>query len=1637
MQTKKLKALFAAIALLMGFTATAAAQDVLQYTVDKSHGTLYRDGTASGVKTFSSVWKSTDEKLTFYTSANNMQWPESDNNHIDARTGGSSCTYTLAPADADNYVITGYSLKLRSMDSNQQTWTINGTSCTTANSGDVKTVTASDLNLRQVSFVETGGNTGTLLYDFTVTLKYSPREVDYEEMMKVFETPGSGTPYRIPAVGQTKSGDLIFVADYRYSKADIGSGTRLDLRYRKKYASDGHWGEIKTLAAYIEDPFCAFGDPCIVCDSESDRVMVTSCCGNVSYPGGSHDNHQGWARWYSSDGGEHWETTHTDISQQVVDQIDQRTNAKLAAFFIGSGKISQSKTIKVKDYYRLYCASLTTVSPDGANANKSTMNFVWYSDDFGEHWHMLGDADHNPINGGDEPKAEEMPDGSVVISSRTGGRIFNVWHYTNVNEGKGYWGKQANSSSGNNGCFGAGCNGEIMFIPVVRNSDNAKTYLALQSIPMSNSRENVGIYYKEMTDLSKYRTAAEFASNWTPYQISTTTSGYSTMCLMKDGKIAFFYEENYKNNGYDMVYKKFDINKITNGAYTYTTFSETEKNDYLSDGVGSYFSTQDYGDEELAATINGLANTYKEAPSRENYEKLNAALAEVPSISGIACPYVSPDPVDGNWAEGTKKYTFNIKGKYITTSSMTDGAFDTNNSVVPTSAEGYWVITGSLAKGYQFRNVREGATKVLGITGSEDVARAKLYDENSIPDNVTTRFHYDTNSTNANGSTFYLYGSDTNSLNVSAPYLALWNNGASFSNDGSCIVLTLVEELPEGNFNVKYNLTDAAGHNYAGQFTGQLSQAPFTGVDGMTLSNVSYTESSETDVDYNLTATVSFPFTVSNGTDGKYVHISGFNGNNFYWYADGTDVKATKAATPNENDYKKYSWAIIPAFNGTGVTLTVKNVLTGKYINSTTTSSSHNPGAMTLADTGSPLYYNNTSGNKWLKVVGTGLYLSLNSSTGADGSTQNVGVHSNNHNGTKLSITNVTFTDEPVVEEDPAANVSATFTNTGSAWANVQIAVNATSTKGESLNNVTATVNGSTALKTVGARPGNDVIVINKNTNAMSNEPMTFTISGLAAGSTFSEISLPFYAVNSSGGYQPVNLGTRHINVSVTVKEGDATLYEGSVTDFNIGAKCGPDVLNDQLVFTPNSTVTKTTNNPLTVEFKISKGTDNAGCFVAFQSLNLTTEQTIKPVEELQAKIMDAFEHIYNGEVGYPDGEAEANADALNALFEYVASEEITAENYDEAKAAYDAVLGLTTVNMPVPGKAYTIAFRKTDGTKKWYVMGNTVTENPAEATVFIAGNSSKADYPYIFVDNSHNYLQFHGATATAYAENTCDFSCTAMAGISTSSVTATPEQKFGTVCMVAYRRSSGYTDRLGCLILKESNHNWDNADNAFMNGTFTSALEIEEATYDYNHPTLVKPSEEDSEAFATVYLPFAMQMPEGVEAYAAIEKQEKEGQVSLKLELANADNQPVAAGAYILYSQSEEEVKTPKTVIPAAATPAAIEDNKLIGSTANTDATELCSAELTGHNPYVLGLSGGQAVFCPYVGTVYPKGKAIWLAETNQVSAFSLDFDQIVEAIHTLKAAAADRPIYDLQGRRLQSVQKGISISAGHKVLR
>ena len=470
---------------------------------------------------------------------------------------------------------------------------------------DIEAPTFEDLTLVGVTI------TGTDIY------------VTYSDYKVVFETPSSGVPYRIPAVAQAQNGDLIFVSDYRHSHADIGQvgNGELDLKVRKKKAN-GTWEDEKILQRCITTtPFTAFGDPCIVVDNtpgNPGKVMVTSCCGNVGYTHGSHSNHQGWARWYSTDNGDTW-SDYEDISEQVMKQVDQRTGAKLAAFFIGSGKISQSKTIKVNNYNRLYCASLTSISPDGADANKTEVNYVWYSDDFGETWHMLGNADGCPIyaNGCNEPKAEELPDGSVLISSRTGGgRIYNIWHYTDTEAGEGYWGTQQKCSD----TYGANCNGEILVVPVTRASNSEKTYLLLQSIPADGQRNYVSIYWKELTNLTKYRTAAELSNGgWMKFPVSTTTSAYSTMCQMQDGHIAFYYEENSHNDGYDMVYKNFSVEEITGNAYSYSTLNATEKATYLTNGVGTYFDGE-------SSEVQALATTYKTTPSTENYDALNAAL---------------------------------------------------------------------------------------------------------------------------------------------------------------------------------------------------------------------------------------------------------------------------------------------------------------------------------------------------------------------------------------------------------------------------------------------------------------------------------------------------------------------------------------------------------------------------------------------------------------------------------------------------------------------------------------------------------------------------------------------------------------------------------------------------------------------------------------------------------------------------------------------------------------------------------------------------------------------------------------------------------------------------------------------------
>lgn len=409
---------------------------------------------------------------------------------------------------------------------------------------------------------------------FTVT---EQKKETSNASFEVFGRQGeSKVPYRIPALAQAQNGNLIAVADYRYSRADIGMAKdgKLDIRGRISKDNGKSWGKVFTIAqgtgrggsgsAAFKN---AFGDPCLVADRNSSKVLMLSCAGNVSFPGGTDANHQDIAYFLSEDNGETWSAP-KPITTQFYDQLRKGARGPVRAMFIGSGKIHQSRYTKVGKYYRLYCSTLVK------DVNGTHCNYVYYSDDFGKTWQVLGSADVPAIpSKTDEPKTEELPDGSVVCSGRANnGRWLNIFTFTDPKRSQGSWGTAAFSGTANRGTYGSSCNGEILIVPATRKRDNKQVWVALQSVPATSNRTHVSIYYKELASSEEdFKDAATLARDWDgKYEVSGIGSAYSTMILKQDQHIGFFYEENRYNisGGYTLIYKDYTLEQITDNTYT-------------------------------------------------------------------------------------------------------------------------------------------------------------------------------------------------------------------------------------------------------------------------------------------------------------------------------------------------------------------------------------------------------------------------------------------------------------------------------------------------------------------------------------------------------------------------------------------------------------------------------------------------------------------------------------------------------------------------------------------------------------------------------------------------------------------------------------------------------------------------------------------------------------------------------------------------------------------------------------------------------------------------------------------------------------------------------------------------------------
>ncbi len=441
----------------------------------------------------------------------------------------------------------------------------------------------------------------------------------------LFETPFSTTynnttlsmPYRIPALVETENAttgakELIYFGDKRHCGMDIGWGSsasafgsnyyRIDIVARRSTDGGATWEDETIVKEGTAS--CGYGDVAVVSNHENPKeIMFMAATGNVRYGASTYGTPLKTTRFYSSDGGQSWNST--DLTSSMYSLVKNVCSSVKALFFT-SGRICQSKQIRVGEYYRIYSA--LCVNSGGSNS------FVVYSDDFGASWNVLGGG--MAVSGGDEATVEELPNGNVLISSRkssapsstsAGRRDFRVFKYNDIknvekNTADGSW--ETNTYSGVQwGGSWKGTNGELLLVPA-KDADGNACNIMLHSAPygtgLTNGRDNVSIFWRVLSSDAITSASVFSGTNWNRYSVSTTTSAYSTMILQHDGTVSIAYEENqwgysidsnvnyrvaptasgdltkWSDLGYNLMYQNLSLATITGNQYSYYAGEEEE-----------------------------------------------------------------------------------------------------------------------------------------------------------------------------------------------------------------------------------------------------------------------------------------------------------------------------------------------------------------------------------------------------------------------------------------------------------------------------------------------------------------------------------------------------------------------------------------------------------------------------------------------------------------------------------------------------------------------------------------------------------------------------------------------------------------------------------------------------------------------------------------------------------------------------------------------------------------------------------------------------------------------------------------------------------------------------------------------------
>lgn len=412
--------------------------------------------------------------------------------------------------------------------------------------------------------------------------------------------------------------------------------------------------------------------------------------------------------------------------------------------------------------------------------------------------------------------------------------------------------------------------------------------------------------------------------------------------------------------------------------------------------------------------------------------------------------------------------------------------------------------------------------------------------------------------------------------------------------------------------------------------------------------------------------------------------------------------------------------------------------------------------------------------------------------------------------------------------------------------------------------------------------------------------------------------------------------------------------------------------------------------------------------------------------------------------VGYPVAGVSTRqplAEALAAYKEDGANDNLVAvETFNALASAYNDYLLSETVQMPEDGKAYTFTFVGSDAAASEFYLNYDATNDQIVAV----SRTEDAELPesarfiarhvdgdrYLFALPSGKYLVWKGGSNAgtnsdkgvidAYDETFAALTLEHARSNNGSHMTAgTAENLFGLMTAKGIR-SNG--TQVGYFLLN-NNTSFNRADQPYFDGSITSCFRIEEAPAYYN---TVKMQTADRYAYSTAYLPFAVDVPQGVEAFTG-SLSEGEGGTTLRL-TGIEDGVIPARTAVVLRSATDGST----ALVPSTATGTAVEANALQGT---LDATAT-----TPQNTYALSGAFDEGIgFYPYSAAYLPAGKAyLTLTAAQAVQKLSFSFGGETTGIGAVEADGAGKTAtwYDLSGRRVTNPTKGVYIVGGKKVI-